>query len=43
MEGLLLPIYLIIAGLALCGVGMPRWVLIIGGVCGVIAGILMLV
>lgn len=35
-----LPLYLIIAGLSLAGVTLPRWVLIVGGVCGIIAGIL---
>ena len=40
MESLLLPVFLIIAGLALAGVSLPRVVLVIGGVCGLIAGVL---
>jgi hypothetical protein len=40
---LALPIYLIIAGLYLCGAALPRWVLVVGGVAGIIAGVLLLV
>jgi hypothetical protein len=40
---LILGIYLIIAGLAMCGVGLPRWVLLLGGILGIIAGVLFLV
>jgi hypothetical protein len=43
MLNLFLPIFLIISGLVMCGVSMPRWLMIVGGVCGVIAGILSLV
>ena len=35
-----LPLFLIISGLNLAGVALPRWVNIVGGVCGIIAGIL---
>ena len=42
MENWILPIYLIISGLAMCGTALPRWVLIVGGVCGIIAGVLIL-
>jgi hypothetical protein len=42
MERFLLPLFLILAGLVMCGVPLPRWVAIIGGVCGIAAGLLML-
>ena len=42
MERFFLPVFLILAGLSLCGVPLPRWVAIVGGVCGIIAGVLML-
>jgi hypothetical protein len=42
MENWLLPIFLIISGLTMCGADLPRWVVIIGGVCGVIAGVFIL-
>jgi len=42
MEHFLLPVFLIIAGLVLCGVSLPRWVSIVGGICGIAAGILSL-
>ena len=43
MERFLLPLFLVIQGLAMCGVGLPRWIMIVGGICGIIAGIMMLV
>jgi hypothetical protein len=42
MEKFFLPLFLFISGLTLCGVVLPRWVLIVGGACGIIAGVLML-
>ena len=42
MESWILPIYLIISGLLLCGAALPRWITIVGGVCGIIAGIFIL-
>jgi hypothetical protein len=36
----ILPLFLIISGLNLAGVTLPRWVNILGGVCGIIAGVL---
>jgi len=42
MEKWLLIIFYIITGLSLCGAGLPRWVNIIGGVCGIIVAILMI-
>lgn len=42
MERFFLPLFLIISGLVLCGVALPRWLLIIGGICGIIAGVLTL-
>lgn len=42
MESWLLPIYLIVSGLGMCGVGLPRWVTVIAGICGIIAGIFIL-
>jgi hypothetical protein len=42
MEKWFLPLFLFIAGLNLCGAQLPRWVLILGGVCGIVAGVLML-
>lgn len=38
-----LPIFLVLAGLQMCGVALPRWLAIVGGVCGIIAGILLLI
>jgi hypothetical protein len=43
MEQWLLPIFLIISGLSMCGVSFPQWVSVIGGICGILAGVLMLV
>ena len=42
MENLLLPIFLVISGLSLAGVALPQVVRVIGGVCGLIAGVLMI-
>ncbi len=42
LESWLLPVFLIISGLGMCGAGFPRWVVIIGGVCGIVAGLLIL-
>ncbi len=42
-EQFFLPVFLIVSGLNLCGAGLPRWVNIIAGVCGIIAGVLLLV
>mgnify|MGYP001558744426 CR=1 FL=1 len=42
MERFLIPLFFIIAGLVLCGVAIPRWLAIIGGICGIIAGALTL-
>jgi hypothetical protein len=42
MEKWLLPLFLFISGLNLCGAALPRWVLIVGGACGIIAGVLLL-
>ena len=42
MEKFFLPLFLFISGLVLCGVPLPRWVLIAGGVCGIVAGVLLL-
>ena len=43
LEHWLLPIYLIIAGLSMCGAALPRWLIIVGGICGIIAGVILLV
>lgn len=43
LEYWLLPIYLIISGLSMCGASLPTWVKVVGGVCGIIAGVLLLV
>lgn len=43
MEQWPLPIFLIISGLSMCGVPLPQWISIIGGLCGILAGILLLV
>lgn len=43
IESWLLPLFLIIAGLGMCGVALPRWVVILGGICGIIAGVLLFV
>jgi len=42
MQAWLMSLFLIIQGLAMCGAALPRWVMIVGGVCGIIAGVLML-
>ena len=33
-------IFFIVVGLGMCGAGLPRWAVVVGGVCGIIAGIL---
>ncbi len=38
-----LMLFLIIAGLGMCGAGLPRWAVIVGGVAGIIAGVLLLI
>lgn len=42
MESWLLPIFLIVSGLGMCGVPLPRLVTVIAGICGIIAGLFML-
>lgn len=42
-RNLILAVFLIISGLIMCGVSLPRWVTLVGGVCGIIAGVLILV
>lgn len=42
-RNLILALFLILAGLSMCGVPLPRWVAIVGGVCGIIAGVLLLI
>jgi hypothetical protein len=42
-RNLILALFLIISGLAMCGVGLPRWLLLLGGICGIVAGVLLLV
>lgn len=36
-------IFLLVAGLGMAGVGLPRWVTTIGGIAGAIAGIILLI
>jgi len=43
METLVTAIFFIIAGLGMCGAGLPRWATIVGGVCGIIAGVILLI
>jgi hypothetical protein len=43
IANLVLPVFLVLAGLQMCGVVLPRWLAIIGGVCGIIAGVLLLI
>lgn len=38
-----LMLFLIIAGLGLAGAGLPRWVVIAGGIAGVVAGVILLI
>lgn len=38
-----LMLFLIIAGLGMCGAGLPRWVTIVGGVAGILAGVILLI
>lgn len=38
-----LMLFLIIAGLGMCGAGLPRWIMVIGGVAGVVAGAILLI
>ena len=38
-----LMLYLIISGLVMAGAGLPRWAVIVGGVAGVIAGVILLI
>ena len=38
---LCLMLFLIIAGLGMVGAGLPRWVVLVGGVAGIIAGVLL--
>ena len=38
-----LMLYLIISGLVMCGAGLPRWAVIVGGVAGIIAGVILLI
>ncbi len=43
MQNIFEAIFLIIAGLGMCGVSMPDWLRIIGGICGVVAGVMLVV
>lgn len=38
-----LMLFLIIAGLGMCGAGLPRWVVVVGGVAGILAGLILLI
>jgi hypothetical protein len=38
-----LMLFLIITGLGQCGAGLPRWVVIVGGVGGILAGLILLI
>jgi hypothetical protein len=40
---LVLPIFLVLAGLQMCGVALSRPLAIFGGVCGIIAAVLLLI
>ncbi len=36
-------VYLIVAGLVLAGVALPRWVCVVAGICGLLAGLFLLI
>lgn len=38
-----LMVFLVITGLGMVGAGLPRWVVIVGGVAGILAGLLLLI
>lgn len=38
-----LMLFLIICGLGMCGAGLPRWVVVIGGVAGILAGLFLFI
>lgn len=38
-----LMLFLIVAGLGMCGAGLPRWAVVVGGVGGIIAGVILLI
>ena len=40
---LALCLFLIICGLGMVGAGLPRWAVIVGGVAGILAGLLLLI
>jgi hypothetical protein len=40
IQQIALPVFLVITGLYLCGAALPRWLLVIGGIAGVISGVL---
>jgi hypothetical protein len=43
LQTLLTAIFFIVTGLSLCQAGLPRWANIVGGVCGIIVAILLLI
>jgi hypothetical protein len=43
LENILTAIFFLVAGLSLCAAGLPRWANIVGGCCGIILAILILV
>lgn len=38
-----LMLFLVIAGLGMCGAGLPRWLVVVGGVGGILAGLILLI
>ncbi len=40
---LALMVFLLIVGLNMVGAGLPRWAVIVGGVAGILAGLLLLI
>lgn len=42
-RNLITAVFFVIAGLVLCGVTLPRWVMLLGGICGIVAGVLLVV
>lgn len=38
-----LMLFLVVAGLGMVGAGLPRWAVIVGGVAGIIAGVILLI
>lgn len=43
MEGYLLPVFLILTGLSQIGAPIPYPLMIVSGICGLLAGVLMLI